>query len=546
MPAWRARAHHLTRSRAFLGKTAAMILGVSALVAALLQVSRQPEDGITNDVAVARRHSYGPVIPVIRESARKLEAIGEPAPARLIAWLRKCSSLWRDDELKEQIGFDAAALRLGGIEIHPLIAQHTTTEAQRDAVVAYVRFLFLPDGDARSSALHALQQIAGQAPPALANEMLGDALLESGRSGEALQAYLREIATPDAAHARKRAFDLALMQHDADVLQHLCADARMRSEMHPLDLWKAAKLTGNRSLLFRALWQLERDRWMQGAAVPLALLAAAIWYIILIHTASREPLRWWRYLPGVFAGIASVWLLHWWQGTLNYGRDPERAASLSGEILEWIMHVGLPEECAKIVLFSFFLPVLLHYRSSVKAALTAGCVGLGFALDENLHFSLDYGPQVVIERLLQANFIHVSLTGILGWHLYELFRSRFHHATAFLTVFCAVVAAHGIYDFSLGNAARVWGFDLAHIIILALCARFYLHLLHENERGHPAGLAISRTSVFVLGTALLGGMLMIVMVWKLQSFKGITLVLEQLVGVALVGLLYIREWRELD
>jgi hypothetical protein len=39
---------------------------------------------------------------------------------------------------------------------------------------------------------------------------------------------------------------------------------------------------------------------------------------------------------------------------------------------------------------------------------------------------------------------------------------------------------------------------------------------------------------------------MIVMVWKLQSFKGITLVLEQLVGVALVGLLYIREWRELD
>jgi hypothetical protein len=39
---------------------------------------------------------------------------------------------------------------------------------------------------------------------------------------------------------------------------------------------------------------------------------------------------------------------------------------------------------------------------------------------------------------------------------------------------------------------------------------------------------------------------MIVMVWKLQSFKGITLVLEQLVAVALVGLIYIREWRELD
>jgi RsiW-degrading membrane proteinase PrsW (M82 family) len=546
MPAWRARAHHLTRSRAFLGKTAALILGVSALVAALLQVSRQPADGVTTKVAAARRHVQGPVVAVIRTSARKLESVREPAPARLIAWLRECAMLWHNDELKERIGFDAMALRFGGVELHPLITQHTTSEAQRDAVVAYVRFLFLPDGDARSSALHTLQQFAEKAPPPLANEMLGDALLESGRSEEALQAYLREIATPAAAHARKRALDLALMQRDVETLRHLCADARVRSEMSPVVLWNAAKLTGDRPLLFHALWQMERDRWMQGAAVPLALLAAAIWYIILIHTASREPLRWWRYLPGVFAGIASVWLLHWWQGTLNYGRNPEGAASLSGEILEWIMHVGLPEECAKIVLFSFFLPVLLHYRSSVKAALTAGCVGLGFALDENLHFSLDYGPQVVVERLLQANFIHVSLTGVLGWHLYELFRSRFHHATAFLTVFCAVVAAHGIYDFSLGDAARVWGFDLAHIIILALCARYYLHLLHENERGHPAGFAISRTSVFVLGAALLGGMLMIVMVWKLQSFKGITLVLGQLVGMALVGLIYIREWRELD
>jgi hypothetical protein len=88
MPAWRARAHHLTRSRAFLGKTAAMILGVSALVATLLQVSRQSEDGPTSDVTVARRHSDGPVVAVIRTSARKLEAAKEPVPARLIAWLR--------------------------------------------------------------------------------------------------------------------------------------------------------------------------------------------------------------------------------------------------------------------------------------------------------------------------------------------------------------------------------------------------------------------------------------------------------------------------
>ncbi len=249
---------------------------------------------------------------------------------------------------------------------------------------------------------------------------------------------------------------------------------------------------------------------------------------------------------GVLAGVASVWLLHWWQGTLSYPNNPGDAPSLTHEILQWIMHVGLPEEAAKLCLFAFFLPVLLHHDSGVKAALTAGCVGLGFALDENLHYFRNFGSQIAIGRLLTANFMHLSLTGILGWHLYELFRTRFHHATEFLAAFCLVVAAHGIYDFSLGGAAAEWGFDIANIIILALSARFYLQLLHQHERARPAGHNISRTAVFVLGTALLGGMLMVVTVWESRSLDGITFVLEQLLGVALVGLIYIREWRELD
>jgi len=36
------------------------------------------------------------------------------------------------------------------------------------------------------------------------------------------------------------------------------------------------------------------------------------------------------------------------------------------------------------------------------------------------------------------------------------------------------------------------------------------------------------------------------MVWETQSLDGITLVIQQMIGVALVALIYIREWRELD
>jgi RsiW-degrading membrane proteinase PrsW (M82 family) len=410
-----------------------------------------------------------------------------------------------------------------------------------------VRFRFLTDGDARTSALQTLSHVAKEPSPPHSGEMLGEALEISYRSEEALQAYLRDVATPGASHARKRAVDLAYQQRETEILGQLCADERVLADMNSVMKWKVAKLTGNRRLLFQGLWQMQWMYWIQGAAVPIALFAAAIWYIILVHTASRETMRWWRYLAAVFGGIASVWVLHWWQGTLQYSDgDPGDAPTMTHEMLQWIMHVGLPEEAAKLLCFAFFLPVLLHHRSGVKAALTAGCVGLGFALDENLHYFLkpDAGISAALGRLLMANFVHISLTGIIGWHLYELFRSRFNHATEFLVAFCGVVVAHGIYDFAFGPSAQEWGFGIAVFIVVGVAAKIYLPMLHDSEGRSQSGV-ISRTAVFCLGTAVLGGMVMIVMVWQMESLRGITEVLRSIASLALVGLIYIQEWREL-
>jgi protease PrsW len=545
MPAWRARAHHLTRSRVFLAKASAAILGVSALIAVLLDVSRShDDDALTGEGASKKGSSFKGVMD---QGVKRLQTASRPSPADLIAWIRVMATRRAEENPEDRSGFDPAGLRLGSLELHPLIARHTTSAAQSSAVAAYARLRFLGPGEARLSAFGELQQIASKPPvPAFVNEMLGDAFVQSGRNEEALQAYMNDIETLEAKHSRRLALHLAAMQRNADALAIACANSRVLAEADPGALWEAAKVTGDRRLLFRSLWKIEWSRWMHAGTVPLALFAGAIWYIILVHSGSREPMRWWRYLPPIFAGIASVWLLSWWQGTLNYASDPASAETPTHEILQWIMHVGLPEEGAKLCLFAFFLPVLLHHSSGVKAALTAGCVGLGFAMEENLDYFKNHGTQVAIVRLVMANFVHVSLTGILGWHLYELFRTRFHHATEFLTAFCLVVIAHAVYDFGTGDSASEWGMDIAGIIVLAACARFYLPLLHDTHGSHAAGHHISRTSVFILGTALLSGILMIVTVWDMRSLNGITVVLGQLIGVAIVGLIYVREWHELN
>ena len=179
---------------------------------------------------------------VMRLGAKRLQTAGKPAPSELIEWIRRTATRWASADPGDRSGFDPAGLRLGSLELHPLIARHATGEPQANAVAAYARFRFLGAGEGRLSALRELEQIASKPPvPAFANEMLGDALVQSGRGEEALQAYLNEIATPQARHSRRLALYLAGMQRNIDALKIACADSRVLAEADPATLVECGK-----------------------------------------------------------------------------------------------------------------------------------------------------------------------------------------------------------------------------------------------------------------------------------------------------------------
>lgn len=279
-------------------------------------------------------------------------------------------------------------------------------------------------------------------------------------------------------------------------------------------------------------------------AMPLALLSAGVWYVLLVHAGSGESWRWLRYLSPVFAGVMSVWLLEHWMKTARYGISSDDQKTMGHEIVQWVMFVGVPEELVKLALFAVFLPLLLRRGSASKAALTAGCVGLGFAFEENLGYYLREGGQVAIGRLITANFLHITLTGVAGSALYELVRSKFHKTSEFLVAFIGACIAHGVYDFASTPSAQVLGVDLAGIIVLAVMARIYLDLL-KPEDGELRRRTLSSTSVFCTGCALLISFTIIVTVWQAESMSGVTEALRSLVSVFPVALIYIREFREL-
>lgn len=535
----RARLHHLTRDAGLLWRVCGAIIAAGLVFSGIMQALR-PDAG-----RHGRLRSSHPQEWQLRVKSRagELARTVKPQPALLAEWLGDMGVGMK----KEAPGwkFDAASWRIDAIELLPLLRKNTEGDAQRELFTDYVLGRFLDDGDVRSRALGRIHEASLREPVVrFAGGFDGDLLMIEGRRRDALGSYLREGRFDEAGEARRLAFSLALNLEDADTLRRLCADPRYLRETGAASLSRAARITGDWWLMLRAVARLQWWRWSQSLAMPIALLAAGVWYLLLVHTGSGERWRWLRYLPPVFAGVMSVWLLEYWMEAAHYGMNSEDQKTMGHEIIQWILYVGVPEESVKLVLFALFLPSLLRNGSASRAALTAGCVGLGFAFDENLGYYLREGGQVAVGRLITANFLHIALTGVVGSAFYGLVRSRFHRATEFLSAFLGACAAHGIYDFAGTPSAQVLGVDLAGIIVLAVLARIYFDRL-KPENNDLRRRTLSATSVFCTGSALLVAATIVVTVWQMDSMGGAMEALRSVVSVFPVALIYVREFREL-
>ena len=533
-------------------KGVAAILVVCALLAAVADSLHQ---AIIKRQALARANAERKAEDdQVVEEFRRLQQSPTQNPERLAEWVRSMVGPWSEADENQRPAFNAELLMLGNEALEPVIRKHASAGPVYDVFVNYVRCRFAPKDAEFQSWREALEQATKSDPPVrFAGEFLGDLLLMEDKPEQALTSYLMDADMADGAHARKMALDLAMIENNLVALRHLMQDDRNLVGLHPTSLIRISRLLDDKRLVLHAIYGIQTERWQHHVALPIALLTAAVWYVILVHTASRERWRWLRYLIPVALGLVSVLLLHWFQITLDYPQHPEMEENPTQQMIRWIMYVGVPEEACKLIMFSFFLPVLLHVKSARKAALTAGAVGLGFALNENLHYFLGLGMKVALERLVTANFIHISLTGIAGYYLYQLFRSRFHRAVEFLVAFAGVSVAHGLYNFALGSFGHRWEINIASLIIVAAAAKVYFQVLH-SDAGEPSssrtmavqGIPISRTCVFWFGGALLTGLLMIASVWETQDLGSMADTLKGAVILVPVAFIFMREFDELN
>jgi len=337
------------------------------------------------------------------------------------------------------------------------------------------------------------------------NEFLGDLKLRAGDDEGSLRHYLAEAALfADASYARRSALFLARFREDRALTRELLGDPAMRSAFAPSDLIPYQAYAKRYAGLARSVVATE---WrMLGTVYVLpALFTAAIWFFILLTFRDRSTKNVVRALVAFALGIVSAGLTLYavalQQHVLGQEFHPEDPAL--AQFVFFLSGVALREEVLKLLCFLPLAFLIRKKGSPIEALVLAGMVGLGFAFQENLiYFQSGSGTFTAWLRLLTANALHFSLTGVAGFYLWQMLHRRFRGWEEFLVSFLAVVFAHALYNALLAMPAMREYAPLSPILI-AVIAYYYFDPVRHHMEMAGQHRQLSPLGIFIMGSVVL-------------------------------------------
>lgn len=385
-------------------------------------------------------------------------------------------------------------------------------------------------------------------PPRYANEILGDVLSRSTDWDGAIDAYRAEVEQApeekEATRALARLIDLLGRQGRIKELEEFIELPQWAEEYSSWDRRRQAARDGEYGKLFFLVLQHELTV-PNPSLLILCLFAAAIWFIIVTRFSGHWRTKWPLYLSafglGIFSATLTLYAVILQEELLRFTHDPD--SSFVDQIIYCIAGIGLREETLKLLLFVPLVPFLARRGSDIDALVCAGLVGLGFAFNENIGYLHREGEFTTWGRFLTANFLHLALTGVVGLSLVRLWRRPRRQWDNFLYDFLIVVAAHGIYD-ALIMVPQFGEYGLLSIIVFAGIAYLFLdQAIHHMEP--DARMTVSPLAVFVLGAALLMGVVLCYACWGLPFFLSVRFYAQQVAEMIPVTFIFINRLRSL-
>ncbi len=310
--------------------------------------------------------------------------------------------------------------------------------------------------------------------------------------------------------------------------------------------WKELRELAREQHWWQLWWQMPRVIYQHpsAGAVTLAALAGVCWFVFLwqaMHAPSWQSLQFWTAVAAVPLGVLSIWptmfLSYWFEYRWNFSEGLELIPGLR----YFILSVGLREELSKLLCLLPLMPILLRLRNELTTLVVSGCVGLGFAFEENIGYFGRSGGTDSLGRFLTANPMHITLTGIAGLMLYRVFRNPSGWGAHGAGVIGVIIFAHGLYDAFIVLPALA-DYSLFGMIIFALMVYQFFRELRDMRKRR--GETISLSATFLFGVCLLVSATFVYLSANVGISVAFNTLAQSVLGLAVMVYLFLREMPE--
>lgn len=284
--------------------------------------------------------------------------------------------------------------------------------------------------------------------------------------------------------------------------------------------------------------------WTSLGTTSLALLTGLCWMMFLLQTIQpdREPrFRVLACFVGLLLGVVSIWFTLFLLLYQEIGWGLEQSEELIPGIRFFVLGVGFREELSKLICFLPLLPWIVRQRDELAALIVAGCVGLGFAMEENVGYIFRSAGSGTLGRLLMPAPIHIALTGLVGLAAYRACRWPKEWGGQAVAVFLGAVLVHGAYD-AFAALPALLEYNIVSYILFCLMQWQFFRELRELRTDRRELVSLSAN--FITCVALVAAATFVYLSAATGWRGALDIMFMSVLGQAMMVYLFLREMPE--
>jgi RsiW-degrading membrane proteinase PrsW (M82 family) len=159
-----------------------------------------------------------------------------------------------------------------------------------------------------------------------------------------------------------------------------------------------------------------------------------------------------------------------------------------------VLVIGIVEEVCKFLPLGIWLWRKKYFNEHTDGVIYFALAGLGFGLPENILYTLQFGSQAGIGRVILTPFFHAAITALVGYYFARR-KMAGKKPWGIIVPLTGAILLHAFYDFGLSSGKALWSV-LAVSVTLGLSTSLFVIFARATQADQELGLSVVGHNAF--------------------------------------------------